>query len=243
MKQKIGQLGLSPEQIYNADEFGLYWRCLPEKTLVHADEKGPPGRKISKDRFTFMPCANATSRHKFRLLVIGKSKKRRPFKDILCIIETKKLLGLIKQSSKDGSKMNSCRANLEKKPLLVLDNAASHRLDETLASQNEPLSETDVEKWARGDEENLDIEGLTDDEIVVSITRQDQSSDEENEPVQNKSSKEAVMAFNLCLRWTEENKLPLHEVIFLRRIRQKAVYLSIRKGVQRTLDNFFLRNN
>nr|CAI5841307.1 unnamed protein product [Callosobruchus analis] len=43
LKQKVEQLGLSPEQIYNADQSGLYWRCLPEKQLVYADEEGATG--------------------------------------------------------------------------------------------------------------------------------------------------------------------------------------------------------
>lgn len=35
---------LVPEQIYNADESGIFWRLLPEKTFVHKNEDQAPGR-------------------------------------------------------------------------------------------------------------------------------------------------------------------------------------------------------
>lgn len=71
---------LVPEQIYNADESGLYWKCLPSKTLAAESEKSAAGHKVSKDRITIMCAANATGSHKLDLLVIGKAKKPRSFK-------------------------------------------------------------------------------------------------------------------------------------------------------------------
>ena len=53
------EMDLVPAQLYNADESGLYWRCLPEKTLASSDEKEAPGMKKQKDRVTLMLCANA----------------------------------------------------------------------------------------------------------------------------------------------------------------------------------------
>ncbi|XP_046397787.1 jerky protein homolog-like [Ischnura elegans] len=67
-------------QIYNADETGLYWKCLPSKTLAFVQEKHAPGHKSSKERLTVMCCGNASGSHKLRLLVIGKSKRPRSFK-------------------------------------------------------------------------------------------------------------------------------------------------------------------
>ncbi|CAH1956700.1 unnamed protein product [Acanthoscelides obtectus] len=32
---KVREMNLGPEQVYNADESGLFWRALPNKTLVH----------------------------------------------------------------------------------------------------------------------------------------------------------------------------------------------------------------
>jgi hypothetical protein len=34
---------LAPEQIYNANEMGLLWHCLPNKTLAGGDEKVADG--------------------------------------------------------------------------------------------------------------------------------------------------------------------------------------------------------
>ncbi|GBN83205.1 Jerky -like [Araneus ventricosus] len=49
----IDEENLIPNQIYNADETGLYWKCLPTKTLASREEKSAPGHKSSK-RITIM---------------------------------------------------------------------------------------------------------------------------------------------------------------------------------------------
>ncbi|XP_020298745.1 jerky protein homolog-like, partial [Pseudomyrmex gracilis] len=72
----------SRDQIYNADETGLMWKSLPSKTLVANYEKKAPGRKVLKDRVTIMICSNASGTHKISLLVIGKVKKPRCFKNM-----------------------------------------------------------------------------------------------------------------------------------------------------------------
>lgn len=74
-------MNLDEEQVYNADESAAFWRVLPGMTWVHANEKSAPGRKISKDRVTFMPCSNAAGTHNLPLLVIGKSANPRSFKN------------------------------------------------------------------------------------------------------------------------------------------------------------------
>lgn len=75
-------LTLANDQISNADESGICWRSLPEKTLVHRNEAASvPGRKMLKERVMIMPCANASGKHKLKLLIIGKSKNPRPFKN------------------------------------------------------------------------------------------------------------------------------------------------------------------
>lgn len=63
---KINELGLVPEQIYNADETGLNWRQLPTKSFVTEDEKKVSGRKLQKERITLMVCANASETHKLK---------------------------------------------------------------------------------------------------------------------------------------------------------------------------------
>lgn len=80
-QKKVNDMDLVPEQIYNADESGLFWKLLPDKTLVRADEKTAPGRKVSKERITFLACANSAGNHKVKLFIIGKAKHPRAFRN------------------------------------------------------------------------------------------------------------------------------------------------------------------
>lgn len=81
LEEKIKDLNLDYNQVYNADETGLYWKLLPGKTYVSSEEKTAPGRKVAKERITFLACTNATGLHKLTPLVIGKAKKPRSFKN------------------------------------------------------------------------------------------------------------------------------------------------------------------
>jgi hypothetical protein len=49
---------LLPDQIYNSDENGLYWKCLRTKTLAFKNKQHALGHKSSKERFTVMRCSN-----------------------------------------------------------------------------------------------------------------------------------------------------------------------------------------
>lgn len=80
-RAKRNEMGLLDSQIYNADESGLYYKIIPDKTYVAAETKSAPGRKIKKERFTFMLCSNADGSNKIKPLIIGKAKKPHCFKD------------------------------------------------------------------------------------------------------------------------------------------------------------------
>lgn len=67
LKKLIAQHNLSKDAIVNADETGLFWKMLPDKTYVHAKEKSVPGRKISKERVTVLLCENASGTKKLNL--------------------------------------------------------------------------------------------------------------------------------------------------------------------------------
>lgn len=72
------------DQIYNADESGIYRKILPKKTLVGESEgSSAPGFKGSKERVSALFCANATGKKKVPLLVIGKAAKPRCFKNVI----------------------------------------------------------------------------------------------------------------------------------------------------------------
>ncbi|KAI0221967.1 Tigger transposable element-derived protein 6, partial [Lamellibrachia satsuma] len=66
--------------IYNADETGLYYRTLPERSMV---VRGDPrkGIKTSKERVTVLLTCSAAG-EKLKPLLIGKSLKPRHFKGI-----------------------------------------------------------------------------------------------------------------------------------------------------------------
>jgi hypothetical protein len=69
--------GYEPKDIFNADETGLFFKALPNKTLAEKDDVCVGG-KLSKERVTILFCANAVG-EKLRPLVIGKSKQPRSF--------------------------------------------------------------------------------------------------------------------------------------------------------------------
>ena len=69
-------------QIFNCDETGLYYKLLPNKTLAGHFEKTADGRKGQKERVTINACSNASGTIKLPLLLIGKAKKPRCFKNI-----------------------------------------------------------------------------------------------------------------------------------------------------------------
>ena len=68
------------DEIYNADEFGLFFRMQPNKSLNLRSE-ACTGGKHSKIRLTGMATANATV-DKISMFVIGKSKSPRCFKGV-----------------------------------------------------------------------------------------------------------------------------------------------------------------
>ena len=68
----------APEDIFNADEFGLYFRGFPDKGYILKGSELPGGKK-AKERITAMPCANMTGTEKRPLMIIGNSKRPRSF--------------------------------------------------------------------------------------------------------------------------------------------------------------------
>ena len=71
----------NPCDIYNADETGLFYKCLPSRTLAFKGQTYSGG-KLSKDRITLLVAANMDGSDKLPLLTIGKFEKRRCMKNI-----------------------------------------------------------------------------------------------------------------------------------------------------------------
>jgi hypothetical protein len=66
--------GYEPRDIYNADETGLFFNVLPDRTLAHKAESCHGG-KYSKNRLTVLLCVNSDGSDKQVPIVIGKSPK------------------------------------------------------------------------------------------------------------------------------------------------------------------------
>lgn len=73
--------GYADDDIFNADEAGIFYKLTPDKTFRFKDESCKGG-KMSKDRLTVLVAANMSGGEKRRLLVIGKAKKPRCFKNV-----------------------------------------------------------------------------------------------------------------------------------------------------------------
>lgn len=140
---------LELEEIYNADESALYFKILPNKTIALDSEKKLSGSKAIKDRFTFMPCANATGTHKLDLQIIGTAAMPRCF-------NKQHPKGVVYNSSKNAWQTKNLftawfqnnfipsvreyakkRGKSQAKALLLLDNCSAHN------NQNEMLSSDD----------------------------------------------------------------------------------------------------
>lgn len=146
-RQTIVELGLCDEQVYNADESGLFYKLLPKKSYVHQAEASAPGRKLLKNRITFMPCANAAGTHKLKLLVLGKSKNPRAFKNMprlpVCYKNQKRawvtreiFFEWFHENFVPEVRKFLKGKKLPIKALLVLDNAPGHGPNDVLASRD-----------------------------------------------------------------------------------------------------------
>lgn len=139
LKDIIEGGGYLPNQVFNADETGLFWKRMPSRTFISKEEKNAPGFKVAKDRLTHLLCGNLTGDCKNKALLLYKSENPRDFKRI-----SKGSLPVHWRSNKKAwmtSKLfedwflncfcveaeTYCKnENITFKILLILDNAPSH---------------------------------------------------------------------------------------------------------------------
>lgn len=72
--------GFIPQHVFNCDETGLFWKKMPNRTYITAEEKMMPGHKPMKDRLTLALCANANGDCKIKPLLVYHSENPRAFK-------------------------------------------------------------------------------------------------------------------------------------------------------------------
>lgn len=76
----IKEGGYSADQVYNADETGLYWKKMPSRTYIAKAEKVASGFKAAKERITLLFCSNASGDHLLKPLLINRSQRPRAMK-------------------------------------------------------------------------------------------------------------------------------------------------------------------
>lgn len=124
-----------PEDIWNGDETGLFWKMEPSRVLAH----GPiSGHKKEKSRITIFCAANATGTEKMALTFIHKYKTSRPMKNLnyknlpVYYFWNKKSWMQVSIFNEVILKLNEKMRRKGRKIVLLLDNAPVHLiLDET----------------------------------------------------------------------------------------------------------------
>lgn len=119
----------SADDIFNADETALFFKCLPDKTFTFKNMQCT-GAKISKERVTLLLCANMSGTEKLTPLLIGKPARPRCFKNIKTFpVEYKnnKNAWMTSELFKDWLKKVDRQMSLNKrKILLFVDNCTAH---------------------------------------------------------------------------------------------------------------------
>ena len=122
--------GYSPENIFNADETGVFYRALPDRTLA-AKADGCKGGKVSKERLTVLFTCSMTG-EKLKPFVVGKSVKPRCFKNVDTNTlpaywnANKKAWMTIDLFNQYARELNTQMRRQGRKILLFLDNATCH---------------------------------------------------------------------------------------------------------------------
>ena len=80
LKEIIEEKEYRPEQVFNCDETGLFWKKMPNRTYIHKSAKQAAGFKAWKDRLTLVLCANAAG-HMIKPGLIYPAKNPRALKN------------------------------------------------------------------------------------------------------------------------------------------------------------------
>ena len=119
----------APQDIYNCDETGLFFKMEPAKSYTFKGEDCHGGKR-SKERITVLPCANMTGTDKLPLLIIGKFAKPRCFKGILRLpteYRHQRRAWMNGDIFRDWLKKLDSRFHLQKRKVaMILDNCSAH---------------------------------------------------------------------------------------------------------------------
>ena len=76
----IKKEGYLPQQVFNADETGLFWKKIPNRTYTTKKEKTLPGHKQMKEGLTLLLCGNASGDFKIKPMLVYHSDNPRVVK-------------------------------------------------------------------------------------------------------------------------------------------------------------------
>ncbi|GFU97544.1 tigger transposable element-derived protein 1 [Trichonephila clavipes] len=131
----------SADHVFNADETGLYWKKLPNRTYITKDEKTASGHKASKDRVTLLLRSNASGDRMLKPLLINKFLRPRALKGYQVPLKQLSVHWMANPKAWMTTAIftewfNNCfvpeveaymkEKSLDFKVLLIVDNAASH---------------------------------------------------------------------------------------------------------------------
>lgn len=119
-----------PEDIYNMDETGLFWRRMPNGGLT---SEGRPGQKRDKTRITIVVASNATGSDKLPLWVIGTAKQPHALRgvnmaSIGCVWRYNKKAWMRHEIMEQWLRTFYLRIGRQRRVLLLMDNFSAHLL-------------------------------------------------------------------------------------------------------------------
>jgi hypothetical protein len=130
-----------PQQVFNVDETGLFWKMMPRRTYITKNENALPGHKIQNDRLTLLLGANASGDFKFKPMLVYHSENPRVIRGELGVNWKSNHKAWVTRQLfyERASEVFSLsvekyltKKKMEVKALLLLDNAPGH--DPKLAS-------------------------------------------------------------------------------------------------------------
>ncbi|XP_042911244.1 tigger transposable element-derived protein 6 [Parasteatoda tepidariorum] len=121
--------GYKPKDVFNADETGLFFNLLPDKSYVSKGDSCHGG-KMSKLRLTVLLCCYSDGSEKVTPLVVGKSRKPRCFKNVRSFptnYEANKKAWITKALFEDFlQKLNKKMKFQNRKIILFIDQCSAH---------------------------------------------------------------------------------------------------------------------
>ena len=127
----------APEDVFNVDETGLFFKLLPDSTLAFKGETCHGGKRV-KERITVLVAGNADGSEKLPLLVIGKSKNPRCFKSVHSLpvdyTASKKAWMNSEIFMNWLQKMNRCFVQQSRNVLFIVDNCPAHPVVDNLSN-------------------------------------------------------------------------------------------------------------